>query len=213
MKDIANRPTDHRGRYLPDGGWPPGRSAPEPLERVRRFMNTSNIESGADHFETTAALTAWLTREGYATAGSVSEAERRRTVALREALRELAQSNHDGTHAARATATLDGIAARIPLTVGFSSGPRLRGPAIGVDGAVATIVAAVYDAMVGGSWTRLKSCRNAHCRWAFYDHSKNGSGAWCSTLACGSRMKVRAYRARRRGEQVSGGSPKTGSEP
>ena len=50
---------------MPDGSWPPGRGAPEPLERVRRFVNTANPESGADHFETPASLAAWLEREGY----------------------------------------------------------------------------------------------------------------------------------------------------
>ena len=31
----SERPTDHRGRYVPDGSWPPGRGAPEPLEHQR----------------------------------------------------------------------------------------------------------------------------------------------------------------------------------
>ena len=68
----------------------------------------------------------------------------------------------------------------------------------GVDGVLSSLVATLHDAMVAGTWSRLKACRNSHCRWAFYDHSRNSSGAWCSELACGSRMKVRAYRARQR---------------
>jgi predicted RNA-binding Zn ribbon-like protein len=194
----TDRPTDHRGRYLPDGSWPPGRGAPEPLERARRFMNTSNTENGADHFETPASLRAWLEREGYDRPPAVTEAERQQAVMLRAALRELARANHDGTPTEGTLAALDHVAARIPLTIRFAGGPELHSPAAGADAALATVLAAVYDAMVAGTWVRLKSCRNAHCRWAFYDRSKNGSGAWCSTLACGSRMKVRAYRARQR---------------
>jgi predicted RNA-binding Zn ribbon-like protein len=51
--------------------------------------------------------------------------------------------------------------------------------------------------MVDGSWSRLKTCENDECRWAFYDQSKNRSAKWCSMQSCGNRMKARAYRARR----------------
>jgi predicted RNA-binding Zn ribbon-like protein len=168
-------------------------------------MNTSNLENGADHFETPDALRAWLAREGYDPPTWVSEEERQRAATLRTALRDLARANHDGTSTPDALAALDEIAVRVPLTISFSGGPQLQGPEAGVDAALATVLAAVYDAMVAGTWVRLKSCRNAHCRWSFYDRSKNGSGAWCSTLACGSRMKVRAYRARQREVQAGAG--------
>jgi len=205
-----NRPTDHRGRYVPDGSWPPGRGAPEPLERVRRFVNTANPESGADHFETPGSLAAWFEREGY---GSfrVSERDRTRVVLLRAALRELAIANHEGAndpHAAEAARLLDGLAADLPLVVRLSPGPSLvPASAGGVDGALSTLFATVHDAMVAGTWPRLKACRNHHCRWAFYDHSRNRSGAWCSDLACGSRMKVRAYRARQRARRPGPSRP------
>jgi predicted RNA-binding Zn ribbon-like protein len=199
---IGERPTDYRGRFVPDGGWPPGRSAPEPLERVRRFINTTNPESGADHFETAESLAAWLGREGYGAMACVSEPQRRRAVALRDALRDLARANHDGTIDRDAVATLDALAERLPMTLRFGPAPRLRPRSKDADGVLAGMLGAVYDAMVSGLWPRLKSCRNDHCRWTFYDHSKNSSGAWCSTLACGSRMKVRAYRARQRAERM-----------
>ena len=198
---AAPRPTDHRGRYVPDGSWPPGRGAPEPLERVRRFVNTANPESGADHFETPASLAAWLEREGYAVP-RVTERDRTRVVLLRAAVRELAIGNHEGElagpHVAEATRLLDGLSAELPLVVRWSPGPRLVPVSTGVDGALSGLLAIVHDAMVAGTWSRLKACRNSHCRWVFYDHSRNSSGAWCSELACGSRMKVRAYRARQR---------------
>ncbi|MGH2778535.1 MAG: CGNR zinc finger domain-containing protein, partial [Actinomycetota bacterium] len=31
---------------------------------------------------------------------------------------------------------------------------------------------------------------------AFYDHSKNRSGKWCTMRVCGNRAKTRAYRER-----------------
>ena len=48
-----------------------------------------------------------------------------------------------------------------------------------------------------GTWERLKVCRNDECQWAFYDHSRNHSGAWCTMAICGNRMKGRAFRTRR----------------
>ena len=49
-----------------------------------------------------------------------------------------------------------------------------------------------------GTWERFKVCRSDTCRWAFYDHSKNGRSCWCSMRVCGSRQKARTYRARQR---------------
>src|SRR5256885_5523159 len=47
------------------------------------------------------------------------------------------------------------------------------------------------SAMTDGTWARLKACRNDQCQKAFYDTSKNRSGAWCSMAGCGSRLKDR----------------------
>jgi predicted RNA-binding Zn ribbon-like protein len=206
MSTRSERPTDHRGRFLPDAGWPPGRGAPGSLERVRRFLNTVNPESGGDHFETSTSLAHWLEREGYGRPVRVTATDRRRAVTVRQALRDLAYANHEGSTDRRAIAALDDAASRLPVTLRFGP-PRLEPGQRGVDAALAAILVATYDSMVSGTWTRLKACRNAHCRWTFYDHSKNASGAWCSTLACGSRMKVRAYRARRRAGSDAAGHP------
>jgi hypothetical protein len=46
--------------------------------------------------------------------------------------------------------------------------------------------AAVYDAVRGDCWRRLKACRKHTCLFAFYDRSKNGSGAWCKMAVCGN---------------------------
>jgi predicted RNA-binding Zn ribbon-like protein len=50
--------------------------------------------------------------------------------------------------------------------------------------------------MADGTWSRLKACRAADCRWAFYDRARNHSRHWCSMEVCGNRTKARAYRAR-----------------
>ena len=68
---------------------------------------------------------------------------------------------------------------------------------IAADGdALDELVACALDAMLDGSWARLKACRNSHR--SFYDYSPNRSAAWCSMQLCGNRAKTRAYRRRRR---------------
>jgi predicted RNA-binding Zn ribbon-like protein len=62
-------------------------------------------------------------------------------------------------------------------------------------GSLASIVAV---AQIDGTWSRLKACPGVHCGWAFYDHSRNQSGSWCSMSVCGSRAKVREYRRRKK---------------
>ncbi|HEV2656447.1 MAG TPA: CGNR zinc finger domain-containing protein [Ktedonobacteraceae bacterium] len=66
----------------------------------------------------------------------------------------------------------------------------------GIDGAMSQMLERVMRAMIDGTWTRLKACRNETCRWAFYDTSKNRSATWCTMAVCGSRLKTRAYRQR-----------------
>ena len=63
------------------------------------------------------------------------------------------------------------------------------------------LVAVILDAVADGRWPRLKACPD--CRWAFYDHTRNGSKRWCLMTAtgsdgraCGNIAKVRRYRAR-----------------
>jgi predicted RNA-binding Zn ribbon-like protein len=79
---------------------------------------------------------------------------------------------------------------------------RLEPSASGVDGALGRLLAIVNTAMTDGTWPRLKACRSHACLWAFYDASKNRSGAWCSMAVCGSRSKARAYRRRHRHQEA-----------
>jgi Conserved protein containing a Zn-ribbon-like motif, possibly RNA-binding len=62
------------------------------------------------------------------------------------------------------------------------------------------IVAIALEAMLDGSWVRLKACRN--CHWSFYDYSPNRSATWCSMQLCGNRTKTRAYRRRNAARRI-----------
>lgn len=54
---------------------------------------------------------------------------------------------------------------------------------------------------IGARAERLRLCANPECRWAVWDTTKAGTRVWCDTRTCGNRMKVRAFRARKRRER------------
>jgi predicted RNA-binding Zn ribbon-like protein len=178
------------------------KEAPGELALVRAFVNTRDIDHGKEELGDPAALAAWLSARGLLDEGTeASTGDVRRATWLREALRELLLSNNDGRPVpADAARVLDDVAARarLRLRVGADGSARLEAEGRGVDGALGRLLVIVYRSMETGTWSRLKACREDTCKWAFYDHSKNRSGHWCSMEVCGSRHKARQYRERRK---------------
>jgi predicted RNA-binding Zn ribbon-like protein len=168
------------------------------LELVRAFVNTLDIETGRDNLENAPGLREWLTAHGLRLgAEEPTGADLWRALAVREALRALLVANSGKEVGPGAAQTLNEAARRAGLSVRFGPGEvRLEPSAGGVDGAIGRILAAAAAAMANGSWRRLKACREEACRWAFYDHTRNLSGVWCSMAVCGNRRKVRRFRQR-----------------
>jgi predicted RNA-binding Zn ribbon-like protein len=59
------------------------------------------------------------------------------------------------------------------------------------------VAVAAVDLLRSERLSRVKACGN--CRWLFVDRSRNGSRRWCSMDECGVHVKMRRYRAARRG--------------
>ena len=174
--------------------------APGDLEQVRAFVNTADLESDKESLASPAALAAWLSEQGLADPGLASTPEDLRlAISLREALREILFA-HNSRQAppAQACEVLDAAVCRARLRLRFdSSGSSTLEPeASGVDAALGRLLAIVHHSIEQGTWERLKACRLESCEWAFYDHTKNHSGAWCNMAVCGNRAKARAYRER-----------------
>jgi predicted RNA-binding Zn ribbon-like protein len=179
--------------------------APEQLELVRAFVNTLNIEAGlrdpaaGESLSSPAALAAWLAEHGLLEGPRrATPRELERALALREALRA-----HLAAHAGepldpRTAAVLDDCAecARLRVRFGPEGDARSEPDAPGVDGALGRLLGIVSAAMADGTWSRLKACRADTCHWAFYDHTRNRSGVWCTMEVCGNRTKVRSFRER-----------------
>lgn len=203
----------------------PGGRAPAPgeLALVQSFINSHydlEVEHGRDLFATPAALASWIACHdplaGSAVEAQLTDEDLRRALAVREGLRGLASSNGGAgqTHGDRADSALAaglerlneaarGAAVELRLT---QSQPRFVPVASRpLDRVLAAVLAAAATAIIDGRWARLKVCPGDHCGWAFFDHSRNQSGRWCSMSVCGGRAKARAHYHRRRGEVRRGG--------
>jgi len=170
-------------------------------ELIRDFVNTRDLLEDEEKLTSPDELLTWLGER------ALTRGESRATVAdldhaveLREALRQLLLE-HTGVEVDRETASavLDRTARRAHIELCFEQCHGALTPAAGgVDAALGRLVIAVHDAMVDGSWERLKACRASDCEWAFIDNARNHSRAWCSMKSCGNREKARAFRERHR---------------
>jgi predicted RNA-binding Zn ribbon-like protein len=175
--------------------------APGSLKLVQDFVNTLDVEEGQDLLCSGEDLAAWLREQGLPSGDEpLGDTDAASARALREALRALLRANAGGDPEPAATVLVNGLAARAPLRLELDAGGQAslhEAGREGVDAALARILAGVYTAQVDGTWARFKVCLDPGCEWAFYDRSRNRSSHWCDMAACGSRHKVRAYRARR----------------
>ncbi len=199
-KDPPSRPSVQPGGRAP---------APGSLALVQAFINTHydlEFEHGAEVFATPAALGAWLGGSGLLEPSvRPTPLDLRRAIAVRESLRAIAGTGEeDGAARAAAFGRLQragqGAAVEVRL---HAKGPRFIGARnSGARGAIGVLLAITAQAMIEGSWARLKICPGDDCGWAFYDHSRNQAGRWCSMSVCGGRAKARTHYHRRRGDAL-----------
>ncbi|AQS69256.1 CGNR zinc finger domain-containing protein [Streptomyces pactum] len=160
--------------------------APGGLDLVETLVNTLDVETGADSLDTP---------QGRARFG-LTEDDVPSARELRESLRASLLA-HAGHPPHRTVTPLGELLAGAPLVVAVDAadGSAALAPARG-DSLLTRVAAAVAEALVAGTWTRLKACEAADCHWAYYDRSPAGRGRWCSMQVCGARAKMRRYRAR-----------------
>ena len=173
-------------------------AAPGELELVRRFVNTYDAEFDTDELSDPGSLSEWLAGAGLSDEFDASRGDVERVRSAREALRALLFANNGSDTDAGASDRLNDALAGSSLEVRFEAGRAVLVPTgTGVDLALARIGAIVREAMLAGTWERLKACPADDCQWAFYDRSRNRSRTWCKMDVCGNRSKVRTFRERR----------------
>ncbi|MBV8999469.1 MAG: CGNR zinc finger domain-containing protein [Solirubrobacterales bacterium] len=186
------------------GGRP---AAPGDVGLLQAFLNTHFdlvTEHGADLLATRGRAQRWLSTQGLVPPEArITQADLDRLRRVREGLRQLivvgqGSGGEPSLPAARAiNEHLMGAAIELRLT---ERGPELIPVgASAVERVLGSLIAIAARAMIDSSWRRLKVCPGPHCGWVFYDHSRNGSGRWCSMNVCGGREKARAHYRRRRG--------------
>ncbi|WP_369169842.1 CGNR zinc finger domain-containing protein [Streptomyces sp. R28] len=160
--------------------------APGGLELVESLVNTLDIESGADSLDTA---------QGRARFG-LAEEDVPGARELRESLR-VALLAHAGHPPHRVATPLGEVLTAGPLLVTVDPADGSAGLAPAVEGPLLSrVAAAIAQALVEGTWNRLKACEAVDCHWAYYDRSPAGRGRWCSMQVCGARAKMRRYRAK-----------------
>jgi predicted RNA-binding Zn ribbon-like protein len=186
------------------GGRP---AAPGDVGLLQSFLNTHFdlvTEHGTDLLATRAGARHWLSAEGLLAPGArITQANLDRLHRVREGLRQLiAVGQGSGVKPSALTArAINELLTGATIELRFTAlGPELIPVgASAVDRVLGSLTAIAARAMIDGSWRRLKVCPGPHCGWVFYDHSRNGSGRWCSMNVCGGREKARAHYRRRRG--------------
>jgi predicted RNA-binding Zn ribbon-like protein len=181
----------------------PGNRTPAPgrLRVLQAFVNTTDRIISLDELSSPEKLRDWLTAWDLLDHRPLGPDDLARSLELREALRDLLVANAEAIEVPRAALErLNRAGAEGRLVVRFTreGEGELDASAPGLAGALGRLVAIAYTAMADGTWWRLKACRSDECRWAFYDSSRNRSGAWCTMSVCGTRAKSRAYRRRRK---------------
>lgn len=170
-------------------------AAPGALELVRRFVNTVDLPDGPDELETLEKARGWCLSHGLAPPRNQAHLAQLRD--FRETLRDLLFANNGEGDGPAAWVRMQPFLAstRLSLAVNPERGLELRPED---KGPIASLLAIVYESELLGTWPRLRACRKLSCRFAYYDHTKNASRAWCSMATCGNQAKAQRRRQRER---------------
>jgi predicted RNA-binding Zn ribbon-like protein len=169
------------------------------------FVDTLDPRIGPDAEEfltSPLALATWAEYAGLARGVRVTAAGYRRALELRETLYRVFLALARGRRPA-----FDDLARlhdayvktfRRARLVRAGGAYRFRVPAsAGVDAILWPILESAEALLAAPE--RIKECPGENCGWVFVDTSRNATRRWCSMASCGTRDKMRRYRARVRG--------------
>jgi len=174
--------------------------APGRLAVIQDLANSFDVRRGRDDLATRDDAARWLHEHGIAGSAKPLTADDLATFhELRAALRGLLLANNGQENRGEDLAVVDRVVRDSGLRprLGPNGQVEVEVPAGGFLASLAWIVAIVLEAAFAGTWNRLKACPEDACNYPFYDRSKNRSRTWCAMARCGSRVKMRSYRARR----------------
>lgn len=179
-----------------DPSWPENRWAPGRLELVRRLINTLDRQHEHDRIEEPSGASDWLKSEGFSPDSLIGARGVRSLIDFREMARAAATADDMLTHEGLEWLFDVTVETAVRFTV-VDGLPHLEGASEDpADRYIDTLTLVIGESLRDGTWRRFKVCANPDCQWAFYDHSKNSSGRWCSMETCGARSKISTFRAK-----------------
>jgi predicted RNA-binding Zn ribbon-like protein len=141
----------------------------------------------------------WVLRKLPETSEAAARAAFHRAMQLHGSLRSLQAANSGlpiGIHRVASLETLNRLVtySRIQPRIGRNGSLSLASD--NPSNPVSHLLLMALSAFESGSWRRFKLCSDPQCRASYYDASKAAAKTWCSMATCGSRNKMRRYRAR-----------------
>lgn len=169
--------------------------------RALDFAGTLRARRYEEPFEflaTPSDLDSWFVESGLVSTGiPVSDDDLTSALELREAIYALIWSRLHARDMPRgAIDVVNAFAAHPPVRPVLGAGTW---SAIGdVSQALSQIAREAIEIAGGDETHLLRECGRPECTQIYLDHSRGRRREWCSMASCGSRMKARAYRERRK---------------
>jgi predicted RNA-binding Zn ribbon-like protein len=184
------------------------RSGPGGLALVQDLVNTHAVErDGVDLLSDHPTAQRWLAEAGRQWAAdrglplpdmTLAEPDLRPLRDLRAAVQEMLAVPPDQRTAAQAGPITE--RAQIQLATDENHQVSMVPIGTGADWLASAIWSEILLAQQTGTWSKVKLCREPGCRTAFYDTSRNSSGAWHNVRTCGNIANLRASRTRRKSQ-------------
>ncbi|WP_028594451.1 CGNR zinc finger domain-containing protein [Paenibacillus assamensis] len=173
------------------------------LELLADFFNTYDRRTrfegdvGVEHLQHSQHLYAWLLEHQLiGEQDEVTEQVLERALELRMKARKMIVNN-EFDQAGDGWEAVNELMHQFAFTIRFCKDSAQLHPAHhdGMNG-VARLVGLIFELKRKQMWHRIRVCSAPDCQWVFVDHSRPGTGRWCTMKACGNRAKNKAYRDR-----------------
>jgi predicted RNA-binding Zn ribbon-like protein len=192
---------------------PPDRNSPAPHfigdDLALDFINSAYGvgEARHDHFQNVEGLYDWLSAAGLPVSPLAGKDEPDALLSsariLRDNARDLVALRKRGEHgdAEPLNAVLGQSSAYRQLNWSAGKAPSLvdHQRADSILSALLPVAEAIAALLVTADFSLVRECESDDCTLWFHDRTKSHHRRWCSQAMCGNRMKVAAFRARKRG--------------
>ena len=166
-------------------------------------LRARRIDEPFDFLTDPGTLDAWFDESGLVPGGvGATAADFARAIELREAGYALIWSRlHQHEMPASAVKTVNDVAAKPTVQIRLEDNSWVTSGT--AEQALSQIAREIIEIAGGRETHLLRECGREGCTQIYLDHSRGRRREWCSMSSCGSRMKAKAYRERKKAAQQS----------